>query len=75
MVSMEGQKVTDYTFKRSTLAVTMDAKAFVKIRDEEVHVDPQLLFQRLVTAGVRYNDLSEVFMYELCTYPPAVFDS
>jgi hypothetical protein len=43
-----------------TKAVTMDAKAFIK--DEEVHVDPQLLFQRLVTAGVRCNDLSEVFM-------------
>lgn len=49
LVSMEGQKVTDYTFKRSRQAITMAAKASVKIRDEEVHVDPQLLFQRLVT--------------------------
>jgi hypothetical protein len=31
---MEGQKVTDYTFKRSLQAVTMDSKASVKIRDK-----------------------------------------
>jgi hypothetical protein len=75
MVSLEGQKVTDYTFKRSLQAVIMDANASVKMRYEEVHVDPQLFFQRLVTAGMRCNDVYEVFMYKLCTYPPALFDS
>lgn len=75
MSSMEGQQVGDYTFRRKNQAVTMDAKSSVKIRGEEVHVDPQLLFQRLITAGVRSDELSEIFKYELCTYPPAIFAS
>jgi hypothetical protein len=31
LVSMEGEKVTDCTFKRSLQVITMDAKASVKI--------------------------------------------
>jgi len=40
-----------------------------------VQVDPQLLFQRLVTAGKRCGELPLLFMYELCSYPPALFES
>ncbi|XP_022240123.1 uncharacterized protein LOC111085509 [Limulus polyphemus] len=75
LTSMEGKVVTDYTFRKKTQAVKMDVKTCVKIRDEEVHVDPQLLFQRLITAGIRCSDLSEIFEYELCTYTSAVFES
>src|SRR6185436_646258 len=42
---------------------------------DEVQVDGQLIFQRLVTAGTRCDDLSSVSSYELCTYPPALFES
>ena len=38
---------------------------------------PQLLFQRLtiVATGGRYEDRKSMFKYEMCTYPPALFDS
>lgn len=75
LTSMEGQQVGEYTFRKKDQAITIDAKSCVKIRDEEVHVDPQLLFQRLITAGIRSDELSEIFQYELCTYPSALFES
>ncbi|KAG1660829.1 Astacin-like metalloprotease toxin 1 [Nymphon striatum] len=45
--NMEGQIVSSYSFKKKTQAVTMDAKSTVRIYDEEVQVDGQLIFQRL----------------------------
>ncbi|XP_013394769.1 uncharacterized protein LOC106162148 [Lingula anatina] len=50
----------------------MDTKSTVKISGEIVPVDPNLIFQRLVTAGV---DSSSIMNYELCTFPPALFAS
>lgn len=43
--SMEGAKVSDFVFKKKNRTVTMDTKSTVKIKDDEVQVDPQLLFQ------------------------------
>ena len=40
-----------------------------------VQIDPQLLFQRLVIAAKANDNLEYVFKYELCSYPPALFDS
>ncbi len=41
-----------------------------------IDIDSELLFQRLVTVGLRnYNDLAEVFQYELYSYPPAPFEN
>ena len=73
--SMIGQKVAAYTFHKRNQAVTMSKEASVKIKDEVVHIDPMLLFQRLVIAGTRCGDLNEVFKHELCSYPPAMFES
>jgi hypothetical protein len=53
----------------------MNTKSSVKIRDEVVSVDPLLLFQRLVIAGTRCDRLPDIFRYELCSYPPALFES
>ncbi|KAK6191116.1 hypothetical protein SNE40_002860 [Patella caerulea] len=53
----------------------MDMKITVKVKGEEIQVDPHLLFQRLVTAGNRSCDLSDVFKHELCSFPTALFDS
>ncbi|XP_046863526.1 uncharacterized protein LOC124457296 [Xenia sp. Carnegie-2017] len=49
--------------------------AVSKVENDQVHVDPQLLFQRLVFARNTVDDLEEVFQYELCSYPAALFDS
>ena len=73
--SMTGKKVVDYTFRKKDQAVTMDTKCSVKFRNEVVSVDPMLLFQRLVTTGIRSDELPDVFRYELCSYPPALFES
>jgi hypothetical protein len=73
--SMTGQKVFEYSFKKKNEAVTLASKTAVKIQGELVQIDPQLLFQRLVTAGAQCGDLPNLFKYELCSYPPALFES
>ena len=65
---------TDYPPKRSAQAVTMVSKSSVKIADDQVQVDPQLLFQRHIIAGDN-SQLEVLFQYELCTYPTVLFDS
>jgi len=38
-------------------------------------VDPRLLFQRRIIASKSLDDMSAIFKYELCSYPPSLFDS
>jgi len=41
-----------------------------------VQIDPQLLFQRLlVVAANEFMDLQDLFKYELCSYPAALFET
>ena len=49
----------------------------VKIgKKNEVEIDPGLLFQRLlVLSHATTITSSEVFRHELCSYPPAIFES
>ena len=47
----------------------------LKSEEEVIHIDPQLLFQILVTVGIKSGNLAEVFQYELCSYPPALFEN
>lgn len=72
--SMIGKGVMDHSFKKKDQLVTMGSTNAIKIGDELVNIDPQLLFQRLVTAGTRNEQLPEIFQYELSSYPPALFD-
>ena len=67
-----GCDVQDYVFKKRNQAITMEQKGKGR---EKICIDPQLLFQCLVTAGVNSGELKEVFQYELCNYPPALFES
>ena len=53
----------------------MSTKSSVRIDDEAVLVDPQLLFQRLTIPAKALQDLASVFKYELCSHPPALFDN
>ena len=71
---MVGQHVVKYSFRRKAQAVTFDSKSAVKIGDEKVQIDPLLLFHRLVIAGSQANDPPNVLTYELCNYPPALFE-
>jgi hypothetical protein len=49
--SMVGKAVSEFKFKKKDQAVTMDVKRCARVDGERLQVDPQLLFQRLVTAA------------------------
>lgn len=54
-----GKSVTDYSFKKSQQAVTMNEKTSIKVSGEVISVAPQLLFQWLTTAANIYvSDIS-----------------
>ena len=72
---MTGTFVTEFAFKRSNQAETLATKSSVKFDGEKIQVDPQLLFQRLIVALKSLNDMISIFKFELCSYPPALFDS
>ena len=80
MADMEGQCVLSDPFKRRQQAVTLASKSNIKIGEEELQVeelqvDPQLLFQRLIIVSTSLHCNKEhAFAYELCSYPPALFD-
>ena len=73
--SMVGKTAAEYSFKKKDEAVTLATKSSINIDGNKVNIDPQLLFQRLITAARSLTDLSSAFKYELCSYPPALFDS
>ena len=73
--SLIGESPLEYTLKKSGHAVTLATKSSIKIDNENVQVDPQLLFQRLILASNQCEDLTSLFCYELCTYPASLFDS
>ncbi len=52
---MVGKSTDDFTFKRIDQAITLAEKSAIRIRGEEVIVDPQLILQRLVTVGERIS--------------------
>ena len=55
--------------------VTLGIHNSVRIDGDDVHVDPLLLFQRLITVAQTSDELESAFKHELCIYPPALFGS
>ena len=49
--AMNDQKISDFSFKRKNQVITMGTKYSVNVNGEELNVDPQLLFQRLITVA------------------------
>ena len=74
---MVGKDVDDFTFKKSDQAITLGSRTQVKVKDNSFQVDPQLMFQRLAAIGRKRSDdeQQEIFRYELCSFPPALFES
>ena len=72
---MLGRKVLDYVFRKQKQVITMENILIVRAGTEAISIDSQLLFQDLVTAGSNIGDLDKVFSHELCSYPPALFES
>ena len=74
LTSMAQQKVLQHRFKKKDQAVTLSTSA-VKLNNETIQIDPKLLFQRLITAETRNDHLEEIFQFELCRCPPAIFEA
>ena len=72
---MDGQNVATYTFRKKNQVITMGKKTAIPVGNDYIQIDPQLLFQRLITAGERCGELPLLFRFEMCAYPPALFDS
>jgi len=70
--SMTGDLAADFKFKIANQAITLGVKSSVHISGEQVQVDPQLLFQRSVTACKSQEEMESNFQFELCSYPPAL---
>ena len=65
----------DFTFKKKDAVVPLGSKSYAKIDGQSLPIDPQLLFQRLLTAAQEGSEnLADIFKYELCNRPPALFD-
>ena len=76
--SMRNTDVKDYTFRKKVQVVSMGVKASAKVDGKALQVDPQLLFQRLVTVANGLSeelDLPSLFEYELSFPPAALFES
>ena len=73
--SMVGQYVFSYSFTRKDMVTTMKSKSSIEIDSELVHVDPMLLFQRLIlVVGKKEGEMKEAFTHELSTLPASLFD-
>ncbi len=72
--SLTGKNVIEHSFKKKDQAVTLASRSSIKINDETIQVDTQLLFQRLITAGMQTDELPDLFTHEMCSYPPALFE-
>jgi len=66
---MVGKCVAEHSFKKKNQVVTMASNNAIKVNQELVSIDPQVLFQRLVTAGMSNEQLPEIFQFELSSYP------
>lgn len=74
--SLKGKKVVEHTFRKKDQVVTFASKTAVKLKKDEIQVNPLLMFQRLcviATAG-RYENPAQFFEYEMCSYPTSLFD-
>ena len=72
MDSVTGIPVAQYTVKRSDQVTTLQSKSSVRVSGQPIHVDPELLFQRLIVASNAIDDRRAIFRFELCSYPSAL---
>lgn len=77
ITSMAGQSVHDFVFKKANQSVTMGSKIAVSTSSEDnIQVDPQLLFQRLclVACNTSPEEQKSYFGFELSSHPTSLFD-
>ena len=62
LAKMVGQQVYQYSYTRKTLSITMASKSGIKIREEIIQIDPNLLFQRLATISQQEHENKDIFL-------------
>ena len=77
IATMVDKNVQEFTFRKKDQVATLASKGAVTFSDGNIQVDPQLLFQRLsvVAACGRHENSQELFKFEMCGFPPALFES
>lgn len=73
---MIGKNVSAYSFENVNKAVTMGSNNAILIDGKVTHIDPQLLFQRLMlmARNLTNDKLKDVFRFELSQQPSSLFD-
>ena len=72
---MVGMELKKFKFPREMAVVNM-AAVQIKGKSKSYTIDPNFLFQRLLSSIILRRediDISTVFSYELCTFPPRLF--
>ena len=73
---MKGKVIADYHFSIKNQVKTLASYKFVKTADgEQIELDPQLLYQRILLVGLKEYSVEELYAYELCPYPSNLFDT
>ena len=73
--TLVGENVYSFSFKRKDTAITMATKVSMRTEKDEVQLDPNLLFQRLVALSVDESDKRDMFSHELCSFSASLFES
>lgn len=73
---MNGNNSSTFVFRKKDQVVLMTSKNTVQIDDENVQIDPEVLFQRLlfVQNNRSKDDIEGILQYELTQRPPVFFD-
>ena len=73
---LDGMSVNKASIKRKVQALTLTTlKTSVKVGDEEVFIDPMVLFSRLLILFQRYNEVDKFFANELSPSPMSLFNN
>ena len=75
VAKMMDQNVFEFSFQCENQATNMQTTSVI-IREETINIDPhvQVLIQRLIAINDRHEYSAELFKYELCSHPPALFE-
>ena len=73
VVTMVDQNAFEFSFQRKNQATNMQTTG-VTIGDETMNTNPQVLFQHLIAIKDHLKYSIELFEYELCSHPLALFD-
>ncbi|XP_050518957.1 uncharacterized protein LOC126893059 [Diabrotica virgifera virgifera] len=76
MAKMTGETFNNIKLKRSEKVLPLlAASSTLKVHEEEVAIDPVLLFQRMSITEAFEDEIEKIFEYELAPYPLSLFDA